>query len=371
MKKVLHVFFEINFSGAEIMYLNAAPVFRQRGFETIALSTGNKEGDFADQFRSAGIRVLQRPFVRSWKNIPGSFGYFRNFYKLLKEERIDVLHIHRSHLYWYYALCARVAGIRTIRTVHNVFRNRKATWPKAWLDRLTARKLLDVRFQAISPSVYANELNYYHNPSTQINNWFDASKFFPATQHEKAAMRENLGIEPNGFVIVSAGSCTHVKNHSDILRAVSMITATPDTLTYLHLGTGPLEMSEINEAKSLGIEKKVKFFGNRVNVRDFYIASDVFVMTSKFEGLGNSAVEAMACGLPVVLYDVPGLNDLIDHDDNGYLIQSNPVQLAESLKKLSRNESMTKEKGKSAEQFVNKYFDMNNAVSQMITLYTT
>ena len=72
-------------------------------------------------------------------------------------------------------------------------------------------------------------------------------------------------------------------------------------------------------------------------MRDYLICSDVFVMTSRYEGLGNSAIEAMACGLPSILYNVPGLNELIVNNSNGFLIAPNHFELARKIEFLINN----------------------------------
>lgn len=365
---VLHIFNEINFSGAEIMYANAASLFQENGVRMTAVSTGTQPGNFVAQFEKAGIGIIHRPLPPGTNNPFFLCRYFRGIQKLIKDEKVDLIHIHRSDIFWYYSLCAFLAGKKSIMTPHNVFKNRKITWPAAYLRRFTARKFLRTTFQTIGESVYNNELNYYKNPSVRINNWYDSARFFPPAENEKIQLRQKLGIGNTDFVIISTGSCSPVKNHSAIIEALAIAQKQVPSI-YLHLGSGHMESSEKEKASALGVHNNCRFLGNKVNVRDYLIAADVFIMPSKFEGLSIAAIEAMACRLPCILYNSPGLTDLIKNDDNGFLIEQSPAIIAEKIVAFKANPQLTAEKGQNARDFVAANFYMPDCVTQVLALY--
>lgn len=365
--KVLHLFNEINFSGAEIMYANAAPLFQKEGVEMLAFSTGSNLGDFSSIFKQKNIKVYHKPIDFLPFSIKG-IKYYLWLYNFLKQEKIDVLHIHKATLY-FVAFIAWLANVTCIKTQHNTFRNRKLTLPIAIFRRFVLRKFLNVKFQTIGESVYNNELNYYKNPSFRVNNWFDDKKFYPPmNENEKKAIRNQLSISEGAYVLISSGSCIDTKNHKDIIRALPLIKDTIDVI-YVHLGTGVLEEDEMELARELGVANLIKYVGNKENVRDYLIASDIFLMPSKFEGLGNSALEAMACQLPSILYNVAGLKDLIKEDDNGFLIDSNYMLLADKILEYYRNPEKSYKKGLNAFKHVKEHYSMEQGVSKMISLY--
>lgn len=366
--KVLHIFNEINYSGAELMYVKAAPIFRDHGIQTYAVSTGVNLGNFSDEFSKNGIKCCHRPFPQSKLHISEWVRYFKDFYYFLNNNKIDVLHIHRNDVYSL-ACVAKFLGIPTLKTVHGYFRNRKFTYPFGVLKRFVGRKFFNITFQTIGQSVYKNELNYYKNPSVKINNWFDNDKFYPPEDgNERIELRRNLGIEEGDFVVISVGGCSEIKNHHDILKAIS---ALPKELNikYLHLGKGDTEEEEKKLSEKLNINDRVIFLGNKKNVRDYLIASDLFIMSSKVEGLGNAALEAMACGLPSILYNVPGLKDLISDNDNGFLVEANYKILAQKIIEYIKNPDLQNIKGESARKFANKYFSIQRNVKKLIELY--
>jgi glycosyltransferase involved in cell wall biosynthesis len=365
--KILHLFNEIKFSGAEIMYSQAAPLFQKEGCELIAYSTGESLGNFAHVFEKQNIKINHKPINFKPLSVKG-YTYYLELYRFLKKEKIDVLHIHRGSLV-FAAIIAWIAGVRCIKTQHNTFRNRWFTWPYAVVWRFILRTLCKVTFQTIGESVFLNELNYYKNPSVRINNWFKEERFYPAKKmEEKSKLRDQFNISQDAFVIISTGSCSHIKNHQDIIKALSLIQEKINCV-YFHLGKGAMEQEEKELAEKMGVLQMIRFLDNQDNVRDYLVAADLFLMTSKFEGLSIAALEAMACGLPSVLYNAPGLRDLIKNDDNGYLIEPNYRLLADKIIYIQQNPGIALEKSNNAFSFIKREFSMSVNVYKIIELY--
>ena len=366
--KILHIFNEIKFSGAEIMYASAAPLFQKEGFELMAFSTGQQLGEYASEFEDKEIKTYHKK-IHSYPFTIQGVRYYINLYKFFKKEKVDILHVHRNDLY-FVAVVAWLANIKCIKTQHNKFRNRWFTWLIAVLRRLIIRKVFNTTFQTISESVFNNELNYYKNPSVHINNWYDNKKFYPAKDDsEKQDLRLKLDIQVDAYVIISTGGCSEIKNHHDIIKAIALIDDQIQNLCYLHLGSGHTEKEEKELAKELNVFNSIKFLGNRKEVRDYLIASDVYVMPSKFEGLGNAALEAMACKVPTILFDVPGLRNLIDDNNNGLLIEPKVNELSNKLLYYYQNPQTAKARAKHAFVFANNKFSMEENVRKMLDLY--
>jgi glycosyltransferase involved in cell wall biosynthesis len=367
--RILHIFNEINFSGAEIMYANAASLFQDEGFELLALSTGEKLGNYLHQFEAESIEVHHMKLPIREYNPFYLVYYFKKVYRFVKSHNIDVIHIHRSRHFLFFSLVGFLANVKTIRTVHNVFKHRKWTWIKGCFERLVARKFLNVTFQTIGESVYNNELNYYKNKSILIDNWFDNKRFYKQTSvKEREVLRKKLQIASNAYVVISTGGCSNVKNHHDIIRALKIVNEKIDC-TYLHLGEGVTTEEEKQLSINLGVDNKIRFLGNRNNVRDYLIASDLYLMPSRFEGLAIAAIEAMACEKSSVLYNVVGLKDLIKDNNNGFLISESYTELADKILFSQANSAVTSKMAENAAKFVKEKFSIEKGVSNIIKLY--
>ncbi|WP_162418346.1 glycosyltransferase family 4 protein [Cyclobacterium roseum] len=364
MIRVLHIFNELKYSGAEIMYSDAIKFFKEKNIEIIIVSTGKKIGEFKSQFENQNIKVLHWPI----NNIFNIFSNYRKIYNYLKTEKIDVLHVHRNSLYLIF-LVGKLAGIKIIKTQHNNFQNKLQTRFFQIFTRAIFRKYCNTTYQTIGESVYNNELEIYHNPSKKINNWIDLRKFYPETTNNlKNEIKEKLSISKDSFVIISTGGCTDIKNHADIIKSMPIINEKINCV-YIHLGIGEMEFYERKLALELNVFNSIRFLGNKSNVRELLISADLFVMTSKFEGLSIASIEAMACKIPVILYDSPGLRDLIKDNDNGFLIESNYKVLAQTVISCYFKYKAAKEKADNAFKLVLNEYRLEKNIKSIIDLY--
>lgn len=301
---VLNVLGELRPSGAEVMLLEAVPVMRAVGVEPVVVSIGEAVGDYAVEFRSLGVPVYHVPFGRS---VSFAIRLLRLFIAL----RADVAHVHTERANAAICTMARFVGMRVVRTIHSVFTYRAGlrlcrTWERK------ALRLIGVRHISVSRAVQENEVLRLHNPTTLIGNWI-GDQYRPPTSAERRAVRAGLGLSSRHYVVVSVGGCSSVKNHQAILHALpSLARALQDEVVYVHVGTGSDEQQEREIAAELEGSPDVRFVGSVRDVRGFLWAADVFCMPSMYEGLGMSALEAAACGTPMVLSDTGGLRNVYE-----------------------------------------------------------
>jgi glycosyltransferase involved in cell wall biosynthesis len=366
--RVLHIFNELKFSGAEIMYVDAAPIFQKEGCELTAMATGESIGEFQQFFEQAGFKILHKPFP-NLKNYIDRVFFYSAFIKLLKKERFDVVHIHRSDAMWGISLCCRLAGKRTVYTFHNVFPTRKLTYIYHCLLRWSAKLLFNCRFQTISDSVHKHEFKLYHNNTTKVYNWYSNNRFYPASINEKERVRKELNIPNCALVVISVGGCSQIKRHTEIIKALPDLIKFKSKTIYLHLGKGCLEESEKQLAKELGVLENIRFYDNQTDVRKYLIASDVYIMPSKFEGISITTIEALGCCIPAVLYDVPGLRDFNSKGETSLLIPEDYKSIVDGVAFLINNPSTVEKLTSNGKKFVDAYFSMHKNALEIFKLY--
>jgi len=298
--RVLHLLGELRPSGAETMLAAAGPAFAARGIRSDILGTGAVPGPFADRLADAGYGVRHLAFARSPE-------FFLRLARSLRG--YDVLHLHTERASFWIALTAWLAGIRlTVRTIHSAFAFEGGLRRRRLLQRRLLAHL-GVHFVAVSRSVQEVERRHFGLRVGLIPNWFDEARFQPAGEGARSEARRALGIPDAATVVVSVGNCSQVKNHGELLRALAILPAASRPL-YLHVGAEEPGAPERRLAAELGVAGQVRFLGTLPNVDLALRAADGFVMPSLVEGLGISALEALACGLPSILADVAGLRDL-------------------------------------------------------------
>jgi len=361
--KVLMILNSIQYSGAEAMLKIAAPHFKKSGFDLYALSTGEKIGDYSSILQNASYLVYHIPFTKTPQ-------YFYRLYKLLRKENFDIVHIHPERAFVWHALVAKIAGAKLIvRTVHSIFNFKGILRIRKCIARWFARTILKVKFHSISDSVELFERQNFSNPTKKIYNWTDESKFYPLTStDEKKKIRQQIGIEEDKFVIISVGACSPVKRHDVIIEALKTLTEKEQNIIYLHLGSGELLNEEIQLAERIGVKDYIIFAGQKENVRDYLVASDAFIMVSKYEGLGNTALEAAFCGLPLLVYDTYGLRDVVIDGYNGILLKD-LNELGEKILELYNSPKLRKTYSENSIKLAKEKFSMEKSVIDLINFY--
>jgi L-malate glycosyltransferase len=148
-----------------------------------------------------------------------------------------------------------------------------------------------------------------------IRNFVDTTRFFPRKEDE---CRGRFA-KPGEKVVVHLSNFRPVKNVPGVVQMFARLRKKmPAKL--LMIGDGPDAPVATVLAHSLGIGDDVTFLGNRDDVDQILCAADVFLLPSHYEAFGLAALEAMACGVPVVASDVGGVSELVNEGVNGFLV---------------------------------------------------
>ncbi|GMU37475.1 MAG: glycosyltransferase [Phycisphaerae bacterium] len=139
------------------------------------------------------------------------------------------------------------------------------------------------------------------------------------------AARFSPGSVVKEFDLILVGRLVEVKRIDVFLEAVGIAAKRRGTLSAVVVGDGPLRASLQERAEALGLADRVRFVGQQAAVEDWYRRSRVFVLTSDSEGLSLAMLEAMACGLPVVVSDVGDLGDMVERGVTGELVSRRDV----------------------------------------------
>lgn len=200
-----------------------------------------------------------------------------------------------------------------------------------------------------------------------IRNGVDVDQYTAATADEKKVIRERFGLPTDAFIFVYTGQFIERKNIPFLLENYVKAFGTDDHAYFLLLGGGP-ELEPLKE-KYRGY-RRIDFRGNVSNVNEYLKACDVYVSTSKSEGLPNGVLEAMATGVPVVLSDIDQHKEIYEVDDGiGYLYrQGDGADLIEKLK-LIYGEKAT-EAGKVAYEVAHKDFSAPKMSQQYQAVYS-
>ena len=294
-------------------------------------------------------------------------------WNFLRKEKPQIVHTHTPKAGIIGMLAARLAGVP--HRLHTV-----AGLPLMEATG-TKRKILNFVEKLTYSSatrVYPNSKGLYdfilQNNFTQSNklkiiangssNGIDTVFFSPdqVTETERVTLREKLNIQPDDFVFVFVGRIVSDKGINELIKAFSelqIVENKPAGIKLLLVGglendldpLNPETLAEINQ------NKDIISVGFQQDVRPFFAISDALVFPSYREGFPNVVMQAGAMGLPSIVSDINGCNEIIVEGENGLIIPSKNVEkLKEKMLTLAKDKNLyTKLKGNSRRMIENRY----------------
>jgi glycosyltransferase involved in cell wall biosynthesis len=318
----------------------------------------------------ARVRASGAPLYFLGKGARASGSVLRQLSVLFRQYRPAVVHTHIIGLNYAYPLMLRYRTPARVHTVHSLAQREVGVRVGAWVRMLAFR----YRFGGVVPVAVADEVRasiqqlYGYPDPPLIPNGIPTDEYAP--DHDRRAQwRQAHGIEPHATVLVHVGRFAPPKNHALLVEAFAQVRA--NTPLYLLLvGSGELEGAVREQVAQLGLEGRVRFLGVRADVAEILNASDVFVLSSRWEGNPMSVMEAMASGLPVVSTAVGGVPELVRDGETGLLVPSEDAgALARAIQALVDDSARRQAMGAAARQHAVASFDIRHTVRGYEQLY--
>lgn len=320
---------------------------------------GLHEGEYEAEVKTLGGRVFHAPLIRPW-TYPKYFKWLDRFFA---EHAGDYVAVHghiqeNSGLALHYA---KKYGISNrLMSSHAAPATKDYKFIFREFARLYFKKSVTHRLacgEAAGKHLYRNE------PFEIIHNAIDTSRFDydEATRNE---LRHSLGIDADEFVVGHVGRFDANKNHKFLLEVFDRFLKAQPKSKLVLVGDGELFDDIKNKVEHKGLTGKVILTGSRADVDKLLQAFDVFVLTSIYEGLPVSVIEAQAAGLPCVLSDTID----IDCDITGnieFLPLDAPVsEWAETLGKYRHFERKS-----TFDQIAKAGYEVNANLKKLLGLY--
>jgi glycosyltransferase involved in cell wall biosynthesis len=279
-----------------------------------------------EELVDCGCKIFEIKFNRSPLN-KNNFIAYKQLKKLISDENYDIVHTHTPVASAIVRLvCKDLKNVKVFYTAHGFhffkgapIKNWLIYYPiEKWLSRYTD-VLITINnedYQRANKSFKAGRVEYI--PGVGL----DTKKFTNVTI-DKSEKRKELGLPDNAFVVLSVGELNNNKNHETVIKALA--TLNNPQINYVICGQGPLENYLKKMIKELGLEKQIYLLGFRSDIAEICKASDVFVLPSHREGLGMAALEAMACGLPIVTSNIHGIVDYSVDGETGFTCSSTDI----------------------------------------------
>lgn len=205
-----------------------------------------------------------------------------------------------------------------------------------------------------------------NNKIHTIYNFIDIEKIKKISTH---TVNKDLTFFHNSdiFKFITVGRLSYEKGHLNLIKAFKKVLLQKPNAYLVIIGDGELKRSINAIIQDFKLDKQVFLLGNRRNPYKFLDKSDVFVLSSYYEGFPNSLIEALACGLPVISTNCDyGPREILGNNEYGLLVEVNSIKsLAESMILMAKNHKLRI-------KFINqglkraKDFDINNNIFDWI-----
>lgn len=312
MKKILYIVSTLGNTGPTNQLFNLVKYLLQKKFEPylITLSSESKDSRWSD-FSDIGVNL----YSLSLSRIQGLIFAEKKLKKLIQEIRPDIIHTQgiRADV-----LSAKISlNIPKVCTIHNypqedyLMTYGKIQGGLMLKKHVDAFKSMDLCV-GVSHAVEENIKNNFNvNNTINIPNGVDTDFYSSVTIQEKIKLRLKLGLPQKAKVWISSGSLSRRKDPLFLIEQWQKKFFLSNEHFLLIIGGGPLE----KECKILANKSKNIFVAGQVsNVSSYLQASDFYISSSKAEGLPMAVVEALACGLPCFISDIPPHKEIIDLD---------------------------------------------------------
>jgi glycosyltransferase involved in cell wall biosynthesis len=368
--KVVHLITRLDLGGAQLNTLHTVKHLDPAKFEAVLMcGPGGPLDEDAKDVRVVIVDSLRRDISPLHDLLA-----FLELTKLFIAERPDIVHTHSSKAGILGRLAAVLAGVpHVVHTYHGFgFHDRQPAPVKSlyvFLERLCARFTDRLVFVSKSNIAYAAEHGIVDPKDAVLIRSGVKLSNLPAPV-DAAKLKMSAGVGMHKLLVVSIGNLKPQKNAGDLVEAAALVLPAFPEARFVFIGDGPQRLKLQARAFALGLQDRFFFIGWRKDAAQWLAAADVFAMTSLWEGLPRSLVEAMKTGLPSVCYATDGVSDLLIDGENGFSVTPGDIQdVGRRLLQLLTDEPLRKRLGAAASAAIGPEFDIDGMVRSQEALY--
>lgn len=363
MKTILHIIDTTGPGGAETVFIDLVTHLPEQQYRSIVVIRG--KGWVYEELCRRGFK----PILLDAK---GSFNwrYLKSLVALIRREKVDLIQSHLLGSNVYSALAGLLSRRPVVATFHgsvDVSEEERLSWLKFAAINYGAAAIV-----AVSTGLRDNivERTALRSKKTKvIYNGINTADF----KHEKKnSLRQQFGWHKDDIVVGSLGNIRPAKAYDVLLRAAGLVTQKKRNIRFVIAGQGKgnLYQQLLDLKAALKLDKHVFFLGFNDDPAHFLSNLDLFLLSSCSEGFSIATIQAMAAGLPVIATRSGGPQEIITHNENGWLVDPDePQQIADAVEKLVNDSGLSQRLAMAGQGHAIKAFDIKNMINSYETIY--
>jgi glycosyltransferase involved in cell wall biosynthesis len=315
-KKILHVTYDMRIGGTEMVIKNIIEGCDQEKYDMSIFCIEEPIGPWGKELIDNGTPIHTESRKEGF-----DFSITRAIRKVLKEERIDVIHCHQ-YTPWVYAVIAAIGmHKKVIFTEHGRFYPDSRSWKRRIVNPMLL--LFTHSVSAISKATKQALVDYEFFPAHKVEVIYNGIKALQLIDEQDViALKQELSIRPDDIVLGTVARLDPIKNHAMMLNAFSIITREYTNTKLVIVGDGELNAELKAQCKKLSISDRVIFTGYITKPSRYIQLFDIFLLSSLSEGTSMTLLEAMSLAKPCVVTDAGGNSEIVLSHINGVVTEN-------------------------------------------------
>lgn len=314
--KILQISYSLGSGGAERFVVDLSNELTRLGHDvTLCVMRDDTIGSFGFYKNEIAQNInyinLKIPIGFRLKNIV-------ELLRLIVRVKPQIVHTHLNLVNYIFPLLFFFPKIKFFHTIHSEARKEVSNKIEYWISRFFYSNF-KMKAITISAETSRSFTSFYkNNPYYEINNGRtppSPTKAFPEVEKSIEYFKGN-----GDTIFMHIGSCNAAKNQKMLINVFNKLNQNGRNIVLLIIGSG-FESDIGQELRSIAC-KKIIFLGERHNVFDYLLNADAFCLSSTYEGMPISLIEALACGCTPICTPVGGIINTIEDNVTGYLSQS-------------------------------------------------
>ena len=341
----------------------------------VSLERNPQFGGYIANLEARGVKVTVLPMARAISPL-ADWHALRKLTRILKDLQPQIVHGHSAKGGFLARLAARRARVPyTVYTPH-VFPFQMSICPlRRWLYLALERYAAGMTdfIIAVSDSEREAAIGARLGKTSQIvliRNGIEAAEYSPLPDEVRQQVRRELGANADTILIGAVGDLRRQKGYDTLIRATVALVQVGWQVRVVIAGEGPLRGKLERMIARLGLSEVVTLLGTRHDILRLLGALDLFVMPSRYEGCPYALLEAMAAGVPVVATAVPGITDIIESNETGWLTPPDePASFARQIAQALDEDDQSHAMAAAARRLVEREDDRDRMLTQTAQRY--
>lgn len=328
MKNILYFTRTMGLGGTEKVILQLCETMKPEFNKIVVCSCG---GVNVEKLKDMGIKHYVVPDIEN-KDIRTILIVLKIVSKILKKEHINIVHTHHRMAAFYTRILGLYRKFTFIHTAHNTFKDKK------WLTKFALNKSHII---AVGNKVKDNLCDFYGISKTHVEVVYNGVEPFKNSIQSVELLKKYK--KQGYFLVGNIGRLSEQKGMEYFIKSLPIILKENFKIKFFIVGDGEDKQSLKKLISSLGLEKDVILLGYREDIQNIMNQLDLIVLSSLWEGLPLTPIEAFSVGKTIIATGVDGTVEIVDDGFNGVLIEpKDSMAIAKNIMNLYKSPSKIK-----------------------------